>query len=111
MAGPQHGILGDEYGIDLPETEVSNQELMEEKRMAKFSKTREFQTLKARMQSRIEFYQTQLPDGRPLTEVDAPERANQWMVANIVIGEFKAVLEAYEQAGTIVAQVAKQNAD
>jgi hypothetical protein len=110
MAGPQHGIMGESFGIDLPETQVSSTELMEEKRLAKFSKSREFQTLKERMQLRIDFYKTQLPDGRPLTGVDATERATQWVIANCVIAEFNAVIEAYEQASVAVTEAGKKNA-
>jgi shikimate kinase len=101
----QHGLIGDNYGIDLPSVEVDKDELDEEKRMARFSKSKEYKKLKQIMESRIEFYQKALPDGRPLTEVDTAERAHMWVVANAVIGEFKMVLAAYEDANEVVKNV------
>ena len=97
-----NGLIGDTYGIDLPSVSVDRDELDEEKRMARFSKSKEFKRLKQIMESRIEFYQKALPDGRPLTDVDAIERAKMWVVANAVIGEFKMVLAAYEDASEVV---------
>jgi len=97
-----NGIIGDSYGIDLPEIELENKELAVEKQMAKFSRTKEFARLKEILDSRIAYYQSVLPDGRVLTEVDAKERADQWVIANVVIGEFKMLINAYEQAAEIV---------
>jgi hypothetical protein len=96
--GAQNAIVGDEFGIDLPETEQLEDQRAEEKSMARFSKTKEFKALKSKIDERIEFYQKVLPDGRPLTAVEAAERAEQWVIANVVIGEFKAILQAYTQA-------------
>ena len=98
----QHGIIGDNYGIDLPSVDVDKNELDEEKRMARFSKSKEFKKLKEIMQSRIDFYQKALPDGRPLSAVDTAERAQMWVIANAVIGEFNMVLAAYEDANEVV---------
>ena len=42
----QNGLIGDNYGIDLPQMEVDKQDLDEEKRMARFSKSKEFKKLK-----------------------------------------------------------------
>jgi hypothetical protein len=96
--GPTNGLVGDSFGIDLPAVNLDEKELVVEKQMAKFSRTKEFARLKEILEARITFYQGCLPDGRPLTEVDAAERAQQWVVANIVIGEFKMLINAYEQA-------------
>lgn len=98
----QNGIIGDTYGIDLPNVNVGEEQLNEEKAMARFSKSKEFKKLKEIMQSRIDFYQKALPDGRALTEVDTAERAHMWLVANAVIGEFKMILAAYEDAAEVV---------
>jgi shikimate kinase len=97
-----NGIIGDNYGIDLPEIEVNKEVLDDEKRMARFSKSKEFKKLKEIMQSRIDFYQKALPDGRPLTGVDSLERGKQWEVANIVIGELKMIIDSYENANKAV---------
>lgn len=96
--GPTNGIIGDSFGIDLPQVNVDKASLDEEKAMARFSKSKEFKKLKEIMQARIDFYQKALPDGRPLTAVEAKERAELWVIANAVIGEFNMVLSAYENA-------------
>jgi hypothetical protein len=96
--GPSNGIVGDSFGIDLPEINLDDKELVVEKQMAKFSRTKEFARLKEILEARIAYYQSVLPDGRVLTEVDAKERAAQWAIANVVIGEFKMLINAYEQA-------------
>ena len=98
----QNGIIGDNYGIDLPEVEPDKAYLDEEKQMARFSKSKEFKKLKEIMEARIDFYQQALPDGRPITAVDSTERANMWLVANAVVGEFKMILNAYETANEAV---------
>lgn len=96
--GPQNGIMGDNFGIDLPQAQVDKSALDEEKAMARFSKSKEFKKLKEMMEARIEFYQKALPDGRPITAVDGRERAEMWVIANAVIGEFNMILGAYENA-------------
>lgn len=97
------GIVGDNMGIDLPQTELPQQDLDEEKRLAKFSKTKEFQRLKDYAENRIEFYQTFLPDGRPIIAAENVEKAGEmFMISNAVIGEFKQLLAAYENANEVV---------
>lgn len=100
--GPQNGIIGENYGIDLPSVTVDKNQLDDEVRMARFSKSKEFKKLKEIMEARIEFYQKSLPDGRAVTEVDSVERAQMWVIANAVIGEFKMILSAYEDAKEVV---------
>lgn len=94
----QNGIMGDSFGIDLPQAQVDKSALDEEKAMARFSKSKEFKKLKEMMEARINFYQKALPDGRPITAVDGMERAEMWVIANAVIGEFNMILSAYENA-------------
>lgn len=91
----EFGIIGDDYGTSLPEMAVDKVEMMEEKKAARFSKTAEFKKLKEHLESRIEFYQQYLPDGRPVNSQAKPE---DWIIANTVIGEFKAIINAYELA-------------
>lgn len=99
----EHGIIGDaDYGIDLPQTQVPAQDLTIEKNRAKFSRTKEFNELKEFIDSRIDFYQKVLPDGRHLTAVETQERASQWVIANTVIGEFKMIIDRYETAAEAV---------
>ena len=97
---PQYGVVGDDYGTQLPETQVDQTALTELKHRAKFSKSKEFQELKQHCLDRIDFYQQFLPDGRSvLTDVPKPE---QWQAANIVIGEFKGLIAAYESAAEML---------
>lgn len=100
----QNGIIGNNSGIDLPLTQVDTQVLDEEKKMARFSKTDEFKRLKEHLDERITFYQTFLPDGRPL---NSDVKAENWVIANAIIGELKAIIMAYEQANQVVADASR----
>src|SRR4051812_27355714 len=100
---PQNGIIGDNTGIDLPQMQVEENTLVEEKKMAKYSRSTEFKRIQEWCEGRIEFYQTYLPNG---TEVglDVAPSAEDWRVANRVIGEFRALINTYEIAGDAVKQ-------
>lgn len=97
MSGPVNALIGDDFGMEIPRTTVDEDELAIEKKMARFSKTKEFKKLKEYIDSRIEFYQQYLPDGRPVP-ADMKMVGENWIIANAIIGEFKAVLMAYELA-------------
>lgn len=94
--GAKFGIMGDDFGTDIPEMKVPEQDLTVEKNMARFSKSEEFKKLKQHFEERIEFYQKNLPNGAPIGST-MPTGAD-WVVANTVIAEFRAVLAIYEQA-------------
>jgi hypothetical protein len=94
----QNAIIGDSYSIDLPETQVDQELLEDEKKRARFSKTAEFKRLKEYIDSRMAFYQNWLPDGRDVQSVNIAEMGQQWVVANAVIAELHAVIDMYEQA-------------
>lgn len=104
MAGPQNGIIGDAMGTELPQAVLPEQDLAEERAMARFSKTREFKRLKTHLEERIKFFESQLPSAL------APELSNKtnaqlgedWRVANLVIAELKGIIDAYELAKDIV---------
>ena len=101
--GAQNAITGDIADItELPVTQVSDQDLQNEKNMAKFSKSKEFKVLKDHIESRIKFFQTQMPDGTPTVTKPLEELVAHWKVANLVIGEFQAILDAYENAQKVV---------
>jgi hypothetical protein len=104
----QNGIM-DEGGLAPFDMAMPAEQLADEKLMAKYSKSKEFRRLKEHMQGRIEFYQQYLPDGRALTEVDAVERANHWLVANIVIKEFNLVIDSYGQIAEAVKNAERKN--
>ena len=101
MGGPQNAVVGDNFGMDLPQMQVDAKQLDEEKKAARFSKTAEFQKLKDHLELRIKHYQTFLPDGREIAG-EPQNIAQNWIVANTIIAEFKAVIDAYEQAGKAV---------
>lgn len=102
-----NAITDNNFGIDLPETEVNSQSLVEERKAAKFSKTREYQELKKHLESRIEFYQSFLPSGEPVMSSDITKLGTNWAVANAIIAEFNSVLTAYENASEVVKEADK----
>lgn len=100
MSGPQNGIMGEEFGTEIPEMKVPEQDLTVERNMARFSKSDEFKRLKDYFEGRIKFYQSFLPNGEPI-EATMPTGAD-WVVANRIITEFNAVISVYEQANEAV---------
>lgn len=106
MTGPLNTPLGDQ-GIDqLPQTEVPQGDLSRERAMASFSKTREFEALRAAIESRIAFYQQSVPGGQSgdvdVKSLPNDERGWRWLAADNVISEFRGILSAYEQAAEAV---------
>jgi len=99
----QQGIIGDSYPTELPVTNVPEQDLTEEKKMAKFSKTREFKRLKTHMEERIAYYQTFLPSGKSVLEAeDVVKLGQNWLVAQAIVTELQAIIDAYELANETV---------
>jgi len=118
--GAQNVINDDSFGTELPKTLVDEVSLVEERNMAKFSKTREFKALKDYMENRIDFFQKYLPDGssvvggkdvegKTVAPLDDATIAAYWRAANIVIGEFKGLLQMYENANEAVRNASKNN--
>jgi len=110
MAGAQHGIVGDDPINELPETQVPDYDLNREANMARFSKTREFQTLRDVIKGRIVFWQQYIPgpNGTAIAVADLPneERGWRWLAANEIIRELQSIIDAYEQADTVVKDAA-----
>lgn len=98
---PQNIIIGDSTGFDLPQSEIDEETLVEEKKMAKFTRTGEYKRIAEWCEGRIAFYQTFLPDGREVGMDKAPT-PEDWAVANRVIAELKALMNAYEIATAAV---------
>lgn len=97
------GIIGDAYPTELPVTDVPTQDLTEEKKMAKFSKTAEFKRLKTHMEERIAYYQTFLPSGKSVLEAeDVTKLGQNWLVAQAIVTELQAIIDAYELANETV---------
>lgn len=97
----QYGIIGDTMGVDLPQMEMEETSLAEEKKMAKYSRSTEFKRIQDHFNDRIAFYQTHLPDGRNVGsgKIPTPE---EWLAANVIIGEFKLVINMFEIANEAV---------
>lgn len=95
----QNGIP-DLGSFQIPKTEVDPSLLDEQQRMARYSKTAEFKKLREHLEQRIAFYQSKLPNGTEVTVLnsDTQQLGQQWIVANAIIGEFKAIIAAYEMA-------------
>ncbi len=96
--GPANGLMGDSYGTDIPVTQVDEQSLDEEKRKAKYSRTKEFKQLREKVEMRIAYYQQFLPGNIPPENVTEEERGKYWAVANILIQEFRALINEYDAA-------------
>lgn len=107
MSGPANAVVGElDEPTNIPQSVIPEDQLTEEKKLAKYSKTAEFERLRQYMESRIQFYQTFLPDGRSLTAMEGTdsEIARNWKVANIVISELQAILNDYQRAEEIVTE-------
>jgi len=105
------GIIGDQQITDLPQVDNSQQDLaqVEVRGKAKYSRSKEFQELKAHMETRIEFYQKFLPDGRPVATIDQEEAAKHWPHANIIIAELQQVIDMYQSAEGQLQDIGKKN--
>jgi hypothetical protein len=103
---PQNAIIGDSTGVELPHMQIEDQTLVEEKKMAKYSRSTEFKRIQQWCEDRISFYQIYLPNGAEvgMEVVPTPE---DWRVANRVIAEFKALMNSYEIANDAVKEDAK----
>ena len=104
---PQNIIMGDGTGVELPQMEVEDTTLAEEKKMAKYSRSAEFKKIQEWCEQRITFYQTFLPNGAEVG-LDVAPTAEDWRVANRVIGELKALINSYEIATQAVKDDAKE---
>lgn len=104
----QNGIM-DEGGLAPFDTELPKEQLAGEKEMAKFAKSREFKKLQEHLESRIQYYQAFLPDGRPVEAVSQQERVEMWPVANAIIKELGLIINAYEQAAEAVKDATRKN--
>lgn len=98
---PDNAIMGDATGVDLPEMEIPKEHLVEEKKMVKYSRSAEFKRIKEWCKGRIEFYQTNLPNGLEVG-LEVVPTAEDWRVANRVIGELRVLMNMYEVANDAV---------
>lgn len=109
---PQNGLMGDlDSSIDLPQINLPEDQLIEERRAAKFSRTAEFARLKEDLLNKVRYYQTFLPDGRIVgqTGVDLADLGANWVIASTIIAEFQGIIARYEMANEVVKDAAKRS--
>lgn len=92
--------LTDSFSLELPGYTPLEETLVEEKKMARYSKTKEFKRVVQHCQDRIEFYQKFLPNGQEVGTENVT--AEDWRVANRVVMEFNLLINMYETAATAV---------
>jgi hypothetical protein len=95
--------MGD--ALDLPEPSLDEKELVVEKQMANYTKTEDFKRIQEYCQSRIDFYQTHLPDGK-IIGLEVKPTDKDWATANIIISEFKLLMGNYVNATEAVENAA-----
>jgi hypothetical protein len=98
MTESANAILGDDYGTQLPQTQVDPESVVESKKMAKFTRTAEYKRQKEWVESKISFYQRYMPDGRLLSGVDTNELSSHWVAANEIISVLNEFLTSYDLA-------------
>lgn len=99
MAGPANAVVGDQDSpFNVPEVQVPEEALVEEKKMAKYSRTEEFRRLEGFINERIAYFQRYFPSGQRVQDIPAEERAAYWQAACIVVTEFQGILDSYEAA-------------
>lgn len=96
----EHGIIGDQYGIELPQAQLQEEIVNEAKGRARFSKTKEYQELKSHLEQRIDFYKKALPDGTTILQsgYSLEKLGEKWLVANTIVAELESIIQAYEDA-------------
>lgn len=103
-------IQGDSFGTELPTTKVDEQALDDEKKMARYSKTAEYQRLKEFLENRVKFFQNYLPGGQRVQDVPAEERAAYWQAACVIVSELRNILDEYERAREAVEDAGREGA-
>lgn len=101
----KNAVIGDVTDpMDMPVSKLPEEELVEEKKMARYSKTAEFKRLREFLEARVEFYQNYLPDGRVIKDVTGSAEALvvSWKAANAIVAELKNILNEYDRAREVV---------
>ncbi len=105
MSGPANAVVGDiDQPTSMPQTNTPKDILVEEKKLAKYSKTAEFKRLKEFLEARISFYQRYLPNGDPIDKLvmSDNELNAHWIAACVIIREIENILSEYAQAADVV---------
>ena len=94
-----NAIMGDDnFGTDLPQSKIDESEMVEVHAMANYAKGKEFQRIKAFLETRMDYYTQFLPDGRDVRTLRPQEAMEMWPICNAIIGELKYILGTYEAA-------------
>lgn len=101
---PSNGLIGDAQPIQLPQMPEDQQQeaLLELRKKAKYSRSKEFAELRENMEARIKFYQSFLPGGTPIVHIEEKERGKYWAVADLVIAELQQVIDGYQNAESLL---------
>ncbi len=89
-------------GNNVPEPVLPEEELVFEKKLAKFAKSDNFKILKEHLESRKRFYQRFLPGGMAIADATNEERGWRWLAANTIIEELDTIIFTYESAAEAV---------
>lgn len=110
MSGARNAVMGEaDSPIELPKTQVPEEVLTDEKKMARYSQSAEFKRLRKFMQDRIEFFQKYFPNGQRVQDLPESERSAYWQAACIVVSEFQGVLDEYERAREVVSDAGSKD--
>jgi len=105
---PQNSLLDESGPLGLPQAPVDETAINELKSKARYSRSKEYQELKAQMETRIEFYQKYLPNGTPIATLSTQEALRNWPLANIVIAELQQVINLYQDAEEQLKEIAEE---
>lgn len=99
---PNYGIIGDNTGVDLPQMPADDSAEKELRQKAKYSRSKEYKELRQKAQTRIEFYQKFLPDGRLIGTTPPADLQRKWELANLLIAEIEQLFGETDQAEAIL---------
>lgn len=99
---PQNSLIGDSNPTELPVMKMDDTSLIEEKKIAKYSKSKEFSRIQEHFEAKIAYYQQFLPGNLLPETIPEEERGKYWAVANLLIKEFREVIDMYKLAEEVV---------
>lgn len=95
MSRPQNSVMSDftmpSFELEEPQIDTTDQKLM-----AKFAGSKGWEQQKEFLQTRIEYWQHFLPDGRAISKLSPGERETAWQIADNVIREINLWIAAVQ---------------
>jgi len=110
-SGPQNAVVGDTYGIDLPQTQIAKEDLADERRRAAVTRTKEWKDIKAALEYEIELQKRFLPGGQSVKDIPMDEVGPRWVAAVHVIDSLENVINYYERANEVVKEADARSKD